>query len=316
MSKRVVKVGSTTLPSLARCEREAHELGAEELLLALKLHGEVVPDALAPGLTRAAYDVVDESGGAAREHRVPVPEDDAAAEAVMQRCIEGVDDAAFLDEALHHPLHAVLVGVNDGEMAELGVDVADAGNRRAVVMHAAHQQKIAGLERKIGARGEGGIDERVDVGAAKAAHGRLAGCQLGVADIELAQHVGGIARDAQHIAQGELHVERHEPASLPVGHAPAQLETQGEDGAHELGRVPGDVRHVVAVEADVEHRLVDLRQVVGQLLGGGGRAQDERLDSRKVVLEPRPGRGTQHDFPPPSRLPTGCAVSPQKWSNA
>ena len=145
---------------------------------------------------RAAHVVVDQCGGAARESDVLVAEKHAAAEAVLQRLVERVDDGAFLDQGLDHPLLAGLVGVNDAQVAELRVDVADAGDGRAVVVHAAHQQKVAGLEGQVAAGGECGIEQGIEVGAAEAAHGLLVRAELRVADVELAQHVGGVARDA------------------------------------------------------------------------------------------------------------------------
>ena len=89
---------------------------------------------------RAAHVLVDQRRGARGKASVLVPEQNAAAEPVMQRLVERVDDGAFLDQRLDHPLLAGFVGMHDRQMAELGVDIADAGDRRAVVMHAAHHQ--------------------------------------------------------------------------------------------------------------------------------------------------------------------------------
>ena len=40
-------------------------------------------------------------------------------------------------------LAACIVDVEDGQVAELGIDVADAGDSRAVVMRAAHHDDVA-----------------------------------------------------------------------------------------------------------------------------------------------------------------------------
>ena len=112
---------------------------------------------------------------------------------------------------------AVGVGVDDGEVAELAVDVADAGDGGAVVMHAAHQEQVAGTEIQILSGVECRIDERVQVAAAEAAQGLLVGAELRIADVQLAEHIGGIARNAQRIAQGPLAVEGQKPTRVPVG---------------------------------------------------------------------------------------------------
>ncbi len=180
MSKRVVKVGSATLPLAGELEGEAHELGAEELALALELHREVVPDAPA----RRARASGARGRGSARLRGA------ASAGSLWRKTTQrprpccsvassGIDDRrpSSIRLSTTHCLPSV-VGVDDGEVAELRVDVADARDRRAVVVHAAHQQQIAGLEGDVLARIEGGIDERVEVVAAKAAQGGLAGAEL------------------------------------------------------------------------------------------------------------------------------------------
>ena len=293
MGRRVLALGGELVG-------EAHELGAEELRLrALELHGEVVPDALAAFLMRAAHVVVDQRGGAARESGVLVAEKHAAAEAVLQRLVERVDDGAFLDQGLDHPLLAGLVGVNDAQVAELRVDVADAGDGRAVVVHAAHQQKVAGLEGQVAAGGEGGIEQGIEVGAAEAAHGLLVRAELRVTDVELAQHVGGVARDAQRVAHGALSRQRHEPARMPVGNLLAQAQPVRKERVYELRRRAGERGHVVAVEAHVVDGRVHLREVVGKLGCGRRRTRRERLGRGEIVLELCPGHSTQHQFPPP-----------------
>src|SRR5690606_41910975 len=107
--------------------------------------------------------VVGELCGARGEVRVPVPVEHGAAEAMVEHGLEGFYDGAILDQRLDDPVLAVRVDVDDGDMAELGVHVADAGDGGAVVGTAAHQDEIARAERNVVPGVEGGGDKRVPI---------------------------------------------------------------------------------------------------------------------------------------------------------
>ena len=152
---------------------------------------------------------------------------------------------------------AVAIDVDERHVAELGIHIADPRHRRAVVEHAANEQHVAALEGKI-APGRAAVDAGVVVRRVKARN--AAPRQARVADGELAQHVGGVAGDAEDVAQRSFGGGVDETARVPGPDLVAQTNAQLEDRPLRGRRATG----ASAREVDVEDRAVDLAEVAGE----------------------------------------------------
>ncbi len=154
--------------------------------------------------------------------------------------------------------------MNDRDVAELRVDVADAGDGGAVVMHAAQQQHVARPERGRLVRVEWRRDDRVDW-AAEGFQRLGAVRQFRVTDRQLAEHVAGEARRPQAVAQQQLVVVRHQLRRIPLGQARPQPAAQVEQAPMQGSRLGPQRDGVVAVDIGAVDRLVDPGQQPGDV---------------------------------------------------
>jgi hypothetical protein len=79
-----------------------------------------------------------------------------------------------------------------------------------------------------------------------------------IADVDLTEHVGGVARDAQGVAKSALPGESQEAARLPIRDLVAQPQPHVKNGARDLRRRVHQRLHVVAFEINREGRVVQL----------------------------------------------------------
>ena len=76
---------------------------------------------------------------------------------------------------------------------------------------------------------------------------------------------------------------------MPIGHLRTQAQAHVENRARDLRRRVHQRLHVVALEVDIECRVVQLGEIGSQLLGGRRRPRRDLLDGRKVILQPPGG---------------------------
>ncbi len=116
-----------------------------------------------PPLTARCGDVIENAfRGARRKFPVTIAIEHGADDVVFERLGERIDDGAVLDQAFDHPVVARIVDVDDADVTELAVDIADAGDRGAVVGLAAHEDDVARLKRQRGAVAVVGVvDQRI-----------------------------------------------------------------------------------------------------------------------------------------------------------
>ena len=133
MSIRVGNLQQHGLAFTRQVVGEPHQLRAEQRPALVEPHREVVEDAPLPGAVGRRDVVVGDLRRAGGQLGVLCRNSMARAVAVGERAAEHVDHGAVLDQAFDDEVLAALVDMNDRDVAELAVDVADAGDGRAVV---------------------------------------------------------------------------------------------------------------------------------------------------------------------------------------
>ena len=118
-----------------------------------------------PPLLRDACDVIENAlGRPRRKFSITIAIEHGAHDAMFERLGERIDDGAVFDQTFDHPVLAGLVDVDDADVTELAVDIADAGDRGAVVGLPAHQDDVTRLKRQRGAVPViGVVDQRIVV---------------------------------------------------------------------------------------------------------------------------------------------------------
>ncbi len=182
--------------------REPNELRAEQIARIVCPHREVIEDALAALGTRRRHIIKDALGRASREILIVVTIEHGPDNVMVQRFRQRINARPVLDQAFDHPVIAGRIDIDDADMAELTVDVTDAGDSGAVVRHAANEDDIAGAEIPRGAVPvERVVHQRVVIGPREAAEQIAAFADARMPGDDLAEHVRDVAENPKDIAK-------------------------------------------------------------------------------------------------------------------
>ena len=187
--------------------------------------------------------------------------------------------------------------MDEADVAELRIDVADACDRRAVVQLAAHQQHIAGAELQPLGGGQARVHQRPVGRAREALEGDSPGCKSRITATDLADDVAGIAQHADGVARGERGLWCQQPLRVPFRQPIAQPQAEIEQILDRGMRDVGDIVDAQRAEIGVVDRAVEVFEIADQGCRGRRRTVEHAVPIGQRIFKMRRD-GRLHAFSP------------------